>query len=131
MEETIEVAGLRKRFGRTVALDGMSFTVRPGQVTGFVGPNGAGKPVTELRHSFAARARSLAGRLTRRGTAAGRTAGQRRNASQLPSRTEKSAAPRDSAAVSSAVISSRAGCTWARDACNAVMISPSSRYQGR
>jgi ABC-2 type transport system ATP-binding protein len=43
MEETIEAAGLRKRFGRTVALDGMSFTVRPGQVTGFVGPNGAGK----------------------------------------------------------------------------------------
>jgi ABC-2 type transport system ATP-binding protein len=48
MEETIEVTGLRKRFGRTMALDGMSFTVRPGQVTGFVGPNGAGKPVTEL-----------------------------------------------------------------------------------
>ena len=48
MEETIEVTGLRKRFGRTVALDGMSFTVRPGQVTGFVGPNGAGKPVSGL-----------------------------------------------------------------------------------
>jgi ABC-2 type transport system ATP-binding protein len=46
MEETIEAAGLRKRFGRTVALDGMSFTVRPGQVTGFVGPNGAGKSTT-------------------------------------------------------------------------------------
>ncbi len=46
MEETIEVAGLRKRFGRTVALDGMSFTVRPGQLTGFVGPNGAGKSTT-------------------------------------------------------------------------------------
>jgi ABC-2 type transport system ATP-binding protein len=46
MEDTIEVAGLRKRFGRTVALDGMSFTVRPGQVTGFVGPNGAGKSTT-------------------------------------------------------------------------------------
>jgi len=46
MEETIEVSGLRKRFGRTVALDGMSFTVRPGQVTGFVGPNGAGKSTT-------------------------------------------------------------------------------------
>lgn len=44
MEETIEVTGLRKRFGPTVALDGMSFTVPPGQVTGFVGPNGAGKP---------------------------------------------------------------------------------------
>jgi ABC-2 type transport system ATP-binding protein len=46
MEETIEVTGLRKRFGRTVALDGMSFTVPPGQVTGFVGPNGAGKSTT-------------------------------------------------------------------------------------
>jgi ABC-2 type transport system ATP-binding protein len=46
MEATIEVAGLRKRFGPTVALDGMSFTVAPGQVTGFVGPNGAGKSTT-------------------------------------------------------------------------------------
>ena len=46
MEETIEVIGLRKRFGPTVALDGMSFTVPPGQVTGFVGPNGAGKSTT-------------------------------------------------------------------------------------
>ena len=46
MEATIEVAGLRKRFGATLALDGMSFTVRPGQVTGFVGPNGAGKSTT-------------------------------------------------------------------------------------
>src|SRR5262245_24418764 len=39
----IEVNDLRKRYGSTVALDGMSFTVRPGAVTGFVGPNGAGK----------------------------------------------------------------------------------------
>jgi ABC-2 type transport system ATP-binding protein len=46
MEATIEVSGLRKRFGPTRALDGMSFTVRPGQVTGFVGPNGAGKSTT-------------------------------------------------------------------------------------
>ena len=45
-EATIEVSGLRKRFGSTLALDGMSFTVRPGQVTGFVGPNGAGKSTT-------------------------------------------------------------------------------------
>ena len=44
MQATIEVSGLRKRFGPTLALDGMSFTVQPGQVTGFVGPNGAGKP---------------------------------------------------------------------------------------
>jgi len=46
MEATIEVAGLRKRFGPTVALDGMTFTVAPGQITGFVGPNGAGKSTT-------------------------------------------------------------------------------------
>jgi ABC-2 type transport system ATP-binding protein len=46
MEATIEVAGLRKRFGSTLALDGMSFIVQPGQVTGFVGPNGAGKSTT-------------------------------------------------------------------------------------
>jgi ABC-2 type transport system ATP-binding protein len=46
MEATIEVAGLRKRFGAALALDGMSFTVRPGHVTGFVGPNGAGKSTT-------------------------------------------------------------------------------------
>jgi ABC-2 type transport system ATP-binding protein len=46
MDTTIEVSGLRKRFGQTVALDGMSFTVAPGQVTGFVGPNGAGKSTT-------------------------------------------------------------------------------------
>lgn len=46
MQATIEVNGLRKRFGRTMALDGMSFTVSPGQVTGFVGPNGAGKSTT-------------------------------------------------------------------------------------
>ncbi|HEX3426375.1 MAG TPA: ATP-binding cassette domain-containing protein [Acidimicrobiales bacterium] len=46
MEATIEVAALRKRFGPTVALEHMSFTVRPGQVTGFVGPNGAGKTTT-------------------------------------------------------------------------------------
>src|SRR5580700_2201375 len=46
MEATIEVSGLRKRFGSVLALDGMSFTVAPGQVTGFVGPNGAGKSTT-------------------------------------------------------------------------------------
>src|SRR6266571_6176656 len=46
MEATIDVTGLRKRFGSTVALDGVTFAVRPGQVTGFVGPNGAGKSTT-------------------------------------------------------------------------------------
>ncbi|HLI41017.1 MAG TPA: ATP-binding cassette domain-containing protein [Streptosporangiaceae bacterium] len=46
MEATIEVTGLRKRFGPVLALDGMTFMVIPGQVTGFVGPNGAGKSTT-------------------------------------------------------------------------------------
>jgi ABC-2 type transport system ATP-binding protein len=46
MEATIEVAGLRKRYGAAQALDGMTFTVLPGQVTGFVGPNGSGKSTT-------------------------------------------------------------------------------------
>jgi len=46
MEATIEVRGLRKSFGPTLALDEMTFTVAPGQVTGFIGPNGAGKTTT-------------------------------------------------------------------------------------
>jgi ABC-2 type transport system ATP-binding protein len=39
----IEVEHLTKRFGATTAVDDLSFTVRPGIVTGFLGPNGAGK----------------------------------------------------------------------------------------
>ena len=46
MNASIEIDGLRKRFGPVRALDGMTFTVQPGQVTGFVGPNGAGKSTT-------------------------------------------------------------------------------------
>ena len=42
----IEVNHLTKRYGRTVAVDEVSFTVKPGQVTGFLGPNGAGKSTT-------------------------------------------------------------------------------------
>src|SRR5712691_3527607 len=42
----IEATGLTKRYGSTIAVDGLSFTVPPGQVTGFLGPNGAGKSTT-------------------------------------------------------------------------------------
>jgi ABC-2 type transport system ATP-binding protein len=42
----IDVAGLTKRFGSVTALDDLSFSVRPGVVTGFLGPNGAGKTTT-------------------------------------------------------------------------------------
>lgn len=42
----IEVEGLTKRFGSTLAVDDLTFTVRPGSITGFLGPNGAGKSTT-------------------------------------------------------------------------------------
>ena len=42
----IEATELTKRYGAKTAVDGLSFTVRPGVVTGFLGPNGAGKSTT-------------------------------------------------------------------------------------
>jgi ABC-2 type transport system ATP-binding protein len=42
----IETRGLTKRYGATVAVNGVSFDVRPGVVTGFLGPNGSGKSTT-------------------------------------------------------------------------------------
>ena len=47
----IEAHDLVKRYGSTMAVNDLSFSVRPGMVTGFLGPNGAGKPVTGLRRS--------------------------------------------------------------------------------
>lgn len=46
MVVVIEARVLSKRFGSRVAVDGVSFSVRPGVVTGFLGPNGAGKSTT-------------------------------------------------------------------------------------
>ena len=42
----IEAHGLTRRYGDKTAVDGLTFTVRPGVVTGFLGPNGAGKSTT-------------------------------------------------------------------------------------
>jgi ABC-2 type transport system ATP-binding protein len=42
----IEARGLTKRYGPTLAVDGLGFDVRPGAVTGFLGPNGSGKSTT-------------------------------------------------------------------------------------
>ena len=42
----IEARNLTRRYGPTVAVDGLSFDVRPGSVTGFLGPNGSGKSTT-------------------------------------------------------------------------------------
>lgn len=42
----ITAQNLRKSYGSTVAVDGITFTARPGKVTGFLGPNGAGKSTT-------------------------------------------------------------------------------------
>src|SRR4051794_32954217 len=42
----IEARGVSKRYGERLAVDDLTFTVKPGAVTGFLGPNGAGKSTT-------------------------------------------------------------------------------------
>ena len=42
----IEISGLTKHFGTVVAVDDLAFSVEPGRVTGFLGPNGSGKTTT-------------------------------------------------------------------------------------
>jgi len=44
--QELQIEGLCKRYGETVALQDMTFTVQPGELFGFVGSNGAGKTTT-------------------------------------------------------------------------------------
>jgi ABC-2 type transport system ATP-binding protein len=46
MDDMIEIENVTKRYGEKVAVDDLSFVVKPGIVTGFLGPNGAGKSTT-------------------------------------------------------------------------------------
>ena len=76
----IEVEQLRKVFGDVVAVDGVSFTARPGEIFGLLGPNGAGKTTTigcisGLLTPASGRVRVMGHDVAREGTAARRTLG--------------------------------------------------------
>src|SRR4030095_14736385 len=45
-DRAIHVASIGKHYGRTIAVDDVSFDVRPGEIFGLIGPNGAGKTTT-------------------------------------------------------------------------------------
>lgn len=68
----LSVAGLRKRYGRATALDGVDLEVEPGQLVGLLGPNGAGK--STLTKIACGLVRPTAGAVTVSGHRAGTTA---------------------------------------------------------
>jgi DNA-binding NarL/FixJ family response regulator len=55
----IRVEGLTKRYGRRTVVDDLTFTVRPGAVTGFFGPNGAVRPSPDLLTALTPREREM------------------------------------------------------------------------
>ena len=69
----IEARGLTKRYGGTLAVDNLSFTVGPGKITGLLGPNGAGKTTT--MRLILGLGRATAGTVTINGKPFGRLAG--------------------------------------------------------
>jgi ABC-2 type transport system ATP-binding protein len=69
----IDVHGLTKRYGGTLAVDNLSFNVEPGKITGFLGPNGAGK--TSTMRLILGLDRPTAGHVTINGRPFGRLAG--------------------------------------------------------
>ena len=87
----IQAAGLRKKFGRVMAVEDVSFTVSYGRITGFLGPNGAGKTTT-LRMMLGlirpdAGTAAIAGKPYRKLASPARTAGALLDAAAHPGRT--------------------------------------------
>jgi ABC-2 type transport system ATP-binding protein len=88
MTPTIEAVGLRKRFGKTVALDGLDLVAEPGQVLAVLGPNGAGK--TTFVRTVATLLRPDAGELRVAGHDVRRQAGRCAGRSAWPASTPRS-----------------------------------------
>ena len=83
MDTVVEVEGLRKRYGDTVALDGLDLRIGAGQIFGIVGPNGAGK--TTLVETSVGLRRADAGSVTVLGGTPGDPAVRERIGVQLQS----------------------------------------------
>jgi ABC-2 type transport system ATP-binding protein len=91
MDTIVKVEGLRKAYGATVAVDGVSFEVKQGEIFGMVGPNGAGKTTTiecleGLRKPDAGTVRVLDADPQREGQALRERTGMQLQSSNLPDR---------------------------------------------
>src|SRR3954463_13439973 len=82
MAPTIEASGLSKRYGKTIALDGLDLLAERGEVVAVLGPNGAGK--TTFVRAVATLLRPDAGTLRRSARRAGGAGGGARSAGRWP-----------------------------------------------